>query len=133
MDIKFGFLTGLYVRKIREADSNGRGTWQLLTDLSFLSETYGLIVVPAGFETDFASVPRVPVAFWLAGATADASAVIHDYLIRHDHAQCRISWRQAADVFREAMRAEGVPAWRRWLMHWAVVGADPANKWEDAQ
>jgi len=41
-----------------------------------------------------------------------------------------ISWRAAADVFYEAMGHEGVPGWRRYLMRMAVIGADPANKWE---
>lgn len=130
MQIEFGFLTTLTATKVREAGSHGRSTWRLQTDLAYLSELYGMIVVPAGFETDFASVPRVPIAWWLAGGTADASAVIHDYLVRRHYPQCKISWRRAADVFREAMKHEGVPAWRRWLMYHAVLGADPAQQWE---
>lgn len=130
MELAFGFLTGLVVQKVREADSGGRSTWRLQTDLAYLSELYGMIVVEAGFETDFASVPRVPIAYWLTGGTADASAVIHDYLVRRHYPLCKISWRAAADVFREAMKHEGVPAWRRWLMYQAVMGADPANNWE---
>lgn len=132
MDLKFGFLTELAARKVREAGSLGRSTWVLQTDLAFLSEIYGLIVVEAGFETDFASVPRIPIVYWLAGGTADASAVVHDYLVSQLYPRGHISWRTAAAVFGEAMKHESVPAWRRALMHWAVVGADPANtKWRD--
>lgn len=128
----YGFLTQLIATKAREAGSRGRAVWQLQTELAFHSEIYGLVVVPAGFETDFASVPRAPLAFWLTGDTAHASAAVHDYLCRVDYPQARISWRTAADVFREAMKHEGVPAWRRALMHWAVVQANPETKWEDA-
>lgn len=133
MKLEFGFLTALNVAKVREAGSTGRTAWRLQTDLAYLSELYGMIVVDAGFETDFASVPRVPFAFWLAGGTAEASAVIHDYLVRRHYTMCKISWRGAADVFREAMKHEGVPAWRRWLMYQAVVGADPSSTWEHTE
>jgi hypothetical protein len=131
MQLEFGFLTALTIRKISEADSAGRSMWRLQTDLAYMSEIYGLIVVEAGFETDLASVPRIPFVYWMTGGTADASAVIHDYLVSKLYPQGRISWSTAADVFAEAMKHEGVPAWRRALMHWAVAGADPASQWRD--
>lgn len=128
------FRTQLSAVKIAEAGSHGRAMWRLLDPLKFRSDLIGLIEVPAGFETDFASVPRAPLAFWLTGDTAHASAVVHDYLCRVWYPACRISWAVAADVFGEAMRAEGVPAWRRALMRWAVRQADPARatEWGDA-
>jgi len=78
-----------------------------------------LFIVPAGFETDFASIPRL---FWTvighpAGQYAQA-AVLHDWLYR-----ARGTSRARADaLFREAMAALGVPAWQRWLL-WAGVRA----------
>lgn len=129
--LEYGFLTTLNTRKVAEAGSLGRARWRLLNDLAYNSELWGLIVVDAGFETDFASVPRAPLTYWLAGDTAHASAVVHDYLCRQLYPSRRITWRQAADIFREAMRYEFVPAWRRTLMYWAVLSADPANKWSD--
>lgn len=131
--MNYGFLTQLAAVKIAEATSSGRAEWMLAAPLVFVSELAGRIVVPQGFATDFASVPRLPLAYWLTGDTAHASAVVHDYLCREWYPACKISWRVAADVFREAMRHEGVPAWRRVLMHWAVMQADPARKstWSD--
>jgi hypothetical protein len=127
-----GFLGKLVVVKVSEANSGGRAQWALEQPLAFESVVYGqTITVPAGFLTDFASVPRAPISYWLAGDTAHASAVIHDYLCRLDYPSGRIGWAWAAAVFREAMEAEGVPAWRRAIMHWAVAGADPANQWKD--
>jgi hypothetical protein len=129
--MQFGFLTALTSTKVREASSHGRAAWKLLTELAYHSRVHGIFVVPAGFVTDYASVPRVPFAFWLTGDTAHASAVVHDYLVRTQYAQCRMSWAQCTEVFSEAMKDEGVPAWRRIIMAWAVAGADPANKWDD--
>lgn len=70
------------------------------------------IVVPAGFQTDYASVPRLPFAYWLAGGVAKKAAVIHDYLYRSAE-----STRAEADaVFREAMSVTGTSWWRRYPM-----------------
>lgn len=76
-----------------------------------------LFVVPAGFETDFASVPRL---FWTvighpAGRYAQA-AVLHDWL----YSTQAVSRARADALFREAMAVLGVPAWQRWTM-WAGV------------
>jgi hypothetical protein len=131
--IPYGFLTSLETTKVREASSHGRAQWKLLTDMGYHSKLQGLIVVPAGFVTDFASVPRLPLMYWLFGDTAHASAVVHDYLCRNWVPAGMIEWREAAEVFREAMKHEGVPAWRRWLMYQAVAGADPARPWDKPQ
>lgn len=126
--MSYGFLTDLVVEKLSEGDSNGRATWMLREALEYRSQLIGMVIVPAGFTTDFASVPRAPLAYWLTGDTAHGSAVVHDYLCRVLVPLGRITWSRAADVFGEAMKHEGVPAWRRWLMRMAVVGADPANR-----
>ena len=73
--------------------------------------------VPAGFETDFASIPR---AFWSlvghpAGQYAQA-AVLHDFLYRTK----AVPRAEADRIFREAMQVLEVPAWQRWAM-WAAV------------
>ena len=128
MNIEPGFLTDLVARKVAEADGNGRAEWELQQDLAFQSARVGMIIVSAGFRTDFASVPRVPLAYWLTGDTAHKSAVIHDYLCRVWVPRLRITWREAAMVFEECMKHEGVPAWRRKLMTWAVMGNDPAKQ-----
>lgn len=106
----------LHVKKLREAPSNGRCHWLLLSELAFNSEVLGPVVVPAGFDTDFASVPRIPFAYLVAGDTAHASAVVHDYLYRYG----KCTRKQADEVFLEAMAAEGVPWWRARLMYRAV-------------
>lgn len=114
------FLNYLEVIKVSEAGSHGRATWRLTAPLAYESESVRIITVPEGFETDFASVPRLPLAYWLTGDTAHASAVIHDYLCREWYPVGKISWARAADIFNEAMKYEGVPAWRRAIMVRAV-------------
>ncbi|MFG5862690.1 DUF1353 domain-containing protein [Metapseudomonas sp. CR1201] len=93
-----------------------RKKWRLLAPFSYLDPVYGLLVVPDGFETDFASVPRLPLAFLLLGAYGHAAAVLHDHLYHSGPLT-----RSAADeVFLNALRSSGHSRWRSWLM-WAGV------------
>ena len=95
------------------------GTWRLGASLVYDSGLVGPIKVPAGFETDFASVPRVPVAYMLFGDRAHHEAVIHDYLYRMDSVP--IVDRETADaVFLEAMKARGKGAFVRYSMYLGV-------------
>jgi hypothetical protein len=128
MNIAPGFLTQLVVEKVKEGGSYSRSKWRQRQDLAFMSEKYGLIIAEEGFIHDHASVPRLPFAMWLTGDTAHASAVIHDKLCRDWVPRGWITWEGAAEVFREAMKYEGVPAWRAWLMYQGVLGGDPAKK-----
>lgn len=93
----------------------GSENWRLLADLAYHSDSLDcLVLVPAGFVTDFASVPRLPLAYLLFGNVAREAAVVHDYLY-HTGACSRAL---ADKVFAEASEACGVAAWRRgpmWL------------------
>ena len=97
------------------------GRWVLLVPLVYRSDIPGVGVdgvlrVPTGFDTDFASVPRLPFMFWLLGDRGHAAAVVHDYLYR-----TAIVTRATADrVFHEALRADGEDAVSSWLM-WTGV------------
>lgn len=89
---------------------------RLMADLVFVSDEAGIINVPAGFETDYASVPRIPLAYMLFGGVAKKAAVVHDYLY-----STKMLGRDMADaVFLDAMEASGVAWWRRRLMYRAV-------------
>lgn len=110
------FLTPLQVERLDDISADGRGTWKLLGPLVFLSDIAGQIAVPAGFVTDFASVPRLPLAFMLAGDTAHKAAVVHDWL----YTTHQVDRATADQVFHEASIAMGVPGWRAWIMKLAV-------------
>jgi len=110
------FVTRLEVELVDDDENDGRGAWRVTLPLVYESDIAGTIAVPAGFVTDFASVPRIPVAYWLAGDTAHAPAVIHDFL----YSTGETSRATADAVLCEAMAVSGVPAWRRWPMYLAV-------------
>lgn len=84
------------------------------------------VIVPAGYRTDFASVPRF---FWRIfppmGRYAKA-AVVHDYLC--DVQPKEYNSKQAAKVFDEAMRLSSVPGWKRRAMYNAVRFFGPRFK-----
>ena len=110
------------------ADNTDDGLWILAVPLIYQSDVAGAtITVPAGFQTDLASVPRLPLVFLLAGDCAREAAVVHDYLYT-SHQVDRVT---ADAVLREASAVTGVPAWRRSLMC-AGVRLRGARHWEPA-
>lgn len=112
---------------VRLVDHRNGGNWRLELPLVYRSAIAGLIVVPAGFETDFASVPRFLFTYLLTGNTAHAAAVIHDYLYRTPSEH--FSRKTADAVMDEAMGVTGVPGWRRGLIHSGIrIGGSGAFK-----
>ena len=111
------FVTDLEVRwHTTDTSPDKRGTRSLLAPLAYASDLLGrVLIVPGGFVTDFASVPRLPVAFLLAGDCAHEAAVCHDWL----YSTHEVDRSMADAVFREACLI-GEPEWRAWLM-WAGV------------
>ena len=59
-------------------DRSGRSVWELHNPLIYRSEKYGDLLMPTGFRTNYVSVPRWPVIFWLAGDKAHKPAAGHD-------------------------------------------------------
>lgn len=101
------FHSSLYVKRL--PDGSSKLTQPLIYESA---EANGIITVPRGFETDFASVPRMPFAYLLFGGVADEAAVVHDFIYSR-----RLFPRAKCDaIFREAMAACGVAGWRRWPM-----------------
>jgi hypothetical protein len=117
------FLTNL---QLATADNTDDGKWVLTAPLIYQSDVAGrTFVVPKGFQTDLASVPRLPVIFLLTGDTSSQAAAVHDYL----YSSHEVPRAMADAVLREASEVIGVPAWRRWLM-WAGVRAGGGSHWE---
>lgn len=94
--------------------------WVILSPLIYVSDILGKITVPLGFETDFASVPKVPFIFELFGNRAHREAVIHDYLYRINSVPIS-TYSQANNVFFEAMKVRGKGWFVRYGMYWGVV------------
>ena len=122
------------VEEVVGKSRGGRACVRLLEPVDYRvgsAESDEQIMVPAGFETDFASIPWglwnlfPPLGPWAR------PAIIHDFLYatRGDGIFGTRKWitrevaysRAEADaIFREAMEVVEVPAWRRAIMYRAV-------------
>lgn len=96
-------------------DDSGRN-WTLNAPFSYDSSV-GRIDVPAGFVTDFASVPKLLWNVLPPFGRYGNAAIIHDYLYR---TQGYASKPVADAIFLEAMKALGVSRLTRTLMYYAV-------------
>ncbi|GAA4744025.1 hypothetical protein GCM10023328_27170 [Modestobacter marinus] len=112
-------------------------SWEVLAPLVYRGER-DTFVVPPGFRTDFASVPRVVVWLFPRSGRYTPAAVLHDWLTDVAVPGGVVSARDADGVFRRVMRELGVPPLRRWLMwtgvRWGALGNPVrlAGWWRDA-
>ena len=117
------FMTSLVVKIANDTDD---GMWEVEVPLAYESDVAKqIIIVPPGFKTDFASVPRLPIIYEAFGNHAAEAAVVHDYLYT-----TKIVTRDMADaVLREAAGVQGVSAWRAWCI-WAGVRIGGGAYWD---
>lgn len=76
-----------------------------------------LMETPAGYTTDFASIPPLVRAVFPPFGRHAKAAVLHDWLYLVGEPGRRAF---ADRIFLDAMRDLAVSRWRRWLMYWAV-------------
>ncbi len=100
--------------------------WELAAPLRYVGNT-DRFVVPTGFRTDFASVPRIFVWLIPTYGRYTKAAILHDFLCDESKAG-RFDRDDADGLFRRAMRELGVPFLRRWIMWGAVSLATQWNK-----
>lgn len=94
------FLTDLDIRLVDEM----AGRYKLLAGLVYRSDLLrDEIAVPAGFVTDFASVPRLPFVYMVVGGKGQRAAVVHDWL----YTTHQVTRKQADAVLAEALRVCG--------------------------
>ena len=83
-----------------------------------------VVLVPEGFISDGASVPRCLWSIYPPFGKYLEAAVVHDWFcVNHE-----VDSVTAANVFREAMQVCGVNIWRRNKMYWAVRLGGPKFK-----
>ena len=86
------------------------------------------VVVPAGFATDYTSVPRAAgAAYNLFGNTGNKAATVHDFLYSPPGTYPR-EWADA--VLRAGLIAQGIEEWKADAMYAAVreFGGDHYNQ-----
>ena len=70
------FLNTLQVKQLPDE------RWELTQPLTFYS-SFGFVSIPAGFDTDFCSIPRIPFVYSWLGNRFQAAGAIHDYIYRY--------------------------------------------------
>jgi hypothetical protein len=102
------------------------GEWELVLPLIYESDVAKqTIIVPTGFHTDLASIPRIPLVYEALGGHANEAAVVHDYLYNTHQVD-----RATADaVLREACGVSGVSWWRAAAI-WAGVRLGGSLYWD---
>lgn len=133
-----GFFDSLLIRGLAPLEVKQRGSdcalWELLADFSYISDRLrGIVVVPKGMITDFASIPR---SVWGVISPDDPMilfpSVIHDYLysVKGVLPDGRTYSREDADaVLREAMEACGAESLMREAVYQAVRSGG-ASHWD---
>ncbi len=98
--------------------------WRLVEDFAYESRAGRILTVPAGFETDFASVPRL---LWPILPLSDAvhfiasGRSIHDYAVRN-RKRLGYSLMDCHRLFREVLLFSGTGGQKTAVMYAAVVG-----------
>src|SRR4051812_41087956 len=110
------FTGPVVVEEIDEPDAGRR--WRVGEPLTYDGHRERF-VIPAGFHTDFASVPRLFV--WLVPRYGryTKAVILHDYLWSKAR-RGEVPFVDADGILRRTMRELGVAFLRRWLM-WAAV------------
>ncbi|KKM83839.1 hypothetical protein LCGC14_1305310 [marine sediment metagenome] len=101
--------------------------FKLYFDFTYLwKRKYIEIRVKRGFETDFASIPRLLRIIIEKLGLQNKAAVIHDALYQGNYEtpnaspRCEFTRSEADLCFLDGMADSGVKEWKRWAM-WAAV------------
>ena len=92
--------------------------WEVLEEYSY-ETSKGLIVVPKGFKTDYASVPKIFRNIINTYGKHGRAAVVHDWLYSSE-CEIDITRPEAAKIFLEIMVEWDVKKYKRLLMYWLV-------------
>jgi hypothetical protein len=108
-------------------DKSGREIWRGLGPVGFRSKKFGDVIAPPDFRSNYASIPRLPIVFLMAGGRASKEAYMHDleYTLR------RLQREEADDLFLEMLLLNpSIPEGLARTMHKAVRWFGNSS-WED--
>lgn len=92
------------------------GEWVVLSDQLCIAESGTQYVVPTGFITDLASIPRLLRSVYDINGKSRQAAVLHDYLYC-----AQLTTRSEADsLFLDALESLGIGWATRWSMYLGV-------------
>lgn len=100
--------------------------WELLAPLCYVDANLKSIWVPAGFQMDLASIPRIFRPLFPVHGKHTRAAVIHDWLYAKNIGKRK----DADDLFLSIMKELGVGWFKRYAM-WSAVRAGGWVKWGD--
>lgn len=92
--------------------------FRLAMPYRYVSRNHGTIIVPRGFETDGASVPRIFWTLFSPFGPCFPAAVVHDYLYAAGPA--RLKRKDCDVIFYDAMKDVGVGWLQRSIIYRAV-------------
>lgn len=110
-------------------------TWKLMRDFPVhirVGVKVQSVVVPKGFVTDFASVPRILHAVFPPTGRYGAAALVHDYMTMTR--ETPFTRKEADRIFYSLMKKHGVKRWKARIMYGAVrlhailTGADRSEQ-----
>ena len=98
------------------------GKWEVSAPLIWVDKERS-IIVPSGFVTDLASIPKIVRPFIDRNGKTRRPAIIHDYLYQ-TAIHSRIKRKDADLIFLSAMKSEGIG-----LMRYAIYQAVRSFGW----
>lgn len=109
--------------------STGAGTrWELYEPFEYTTKDGYTIVVPKGYRSDGASVPRGLWNLFPVNGRYLPAAIVHDYIYTD---MCSVFTKKQADqIFADIMDELDVPKWKIKLMH-AGVSIGGKGGWKD--
>lgn len=118
----------MFLSRLELTERNSPDIWAVAAPLVW-ADWGRRVVVPVGFKTDLASIPRIlrNIPNLDINGLSRSPAVLHDWLYRTHETGSRA---KADRLFREALRSRGVGKWSAWVF-WAGVrigGRGPWNK-----
>jgi hypothetical protein len=96
---------------------DGRQLWRVITPFVYQSDAARkTIIVPDGFVTDLASIPRLPFFYRSLEGIADMAGVPHDFCYSTGFLD-----RDTADLMlKEACLLIGISSWKVWAIYSGV-------------
>ena len=110
------FKTKLKIEAVPREDA-----YLLTSRLSYITNLGDKIIVPKGFKTNFASVPRL-AKFYIDDDDWQirAPSVVHDYLYSAESAELGFTRKQADEVLLEAMMGLGMRKTKALLIYFVL-------------